>query len=179
MVVFVILMGCRLVIDFPGLLEGNVVQVFKEAKDEPFEGISVENGNKYQPMKSVKLKHSDHQLRENGISRKFSKPECQTVPRKMAIQVCGCENEVKIVIHQAKQNDFSVQINISSGDDLADSDKQVRHMVQDPANTCEASPVIVNDAGDLVPVVDDGPVREGVPVECDKYKTKIISDRQS
>ena len=58
MAVVFILMGFRLVIDFPGLLEGNVVQVFKESKDykeEPFE-----NENKYRAIKSVNMKHSDH-----------------------------------------------------------------------------------------------------------------------
>jgi hypothetical protein len=182
MAVVFILMGCRLVIDFPGLLEGNVVQVFKESKDykdEPFEGVSFKDGNRYQAIKSVKLGHSDHQLKENGISRQYSKPVCQAVPRKMAIQLNGCENEVKIIIHQVKQMDFSVQIDISSGDNLADSDKQVRHIVYDPANTREASPVIVIETGDLDLAMDDEPVREEVPVECDSYQTKDISDRQS
>ena len=130
-------------------------------------------------MNSVKIKHSDHQLRENGRTSQCSKAKCQAVPRKMAIQLSGCENEVRIVIHQVKQNDFSVQIDISSGDNLADSDKQVRHIVQDPASTCEASTVIVNEAGDLDPAVDDEPVREEGPVQCDSYETKDMSDRQS
>ena len=97
----------------------------------------------------------------------------------MAIQLMGCDNEVKIVIKQEQKNDFLVQIDISSGDILADSDKQVRHIVQEPANTSEASPVIVIEAGDLDPAVNDATVREEVPVECDSYQTKDISERQS
>ena len=98
-----------------------MVQMLKELKDykeEPFEevSVSVENEKKYPAIKSVKMKSSDQQLRENRRTSQSSKAECQAVPRKMAIQLSCWENEVKIVIHQAKQNDFSVQIDISSGD---------------------------------------------------------------
>ena len=178
-----ILMGCRLVIDFPGLLEGNLVQVFNESKDykeETFEEVSVENkNNTYQATKSVKVKSSDHQLRDTERSIQCSKPKCQAVPRKMAKQLMRCDYEVKIVIKQAQKKDFLVQIYISSGDDLADNDEQVRHIVHDPANTCEAYPVNVIEAGDLVPAVDDEPVTEEVTVECESYQVKDISDRQS
>ena len=138
-----ILMGCRLVIDFHGLLAENVVQVFKESKDykeEPFEGVSFKNENKYPAFKLVTIKSSDHQLRKNGRTSQSSKTKRQAVLRKIEIQVRGCDNEVKLFIEQVQQNDFLVEIDISYADNL-DNDKQVMHIVEDPVNTCEASPV--------------------------------------
>ena len=144
-------MGCRLInrliINFPGLLEDNVLHS-KDHKEELYE-VTFKNENKYPVFKSVKMKISDHQLRENGRTSQSSKPEYQAVLR-IAIQVRGWDNEVKLVIEQVQQNEFSVDIDISSGDNLADNDKQT-----------------------FVPAVDDEPVREEVPVDCNSYKTKI------
>jgi hypothetical protein len=116
-------MGCGVmnrVIKFPGLLERNVVQVFKESKDykeEPFEGFSFENKNKYPAFKSVKIKSFDHQLREKGSTSQ--------TPVWIAIQVRGRDTEVKVLIEQVQQNVFLVEFDIID-DDFADNDKQVR-----------------------------------------------------
>ena len=103
--------------DFPGLLEGNIVQVFKESKtykEEPSEEVSVDK--MYQTMRSAKASSSDHQLREERRSQKqrsSSRPKHKVMQSSLAQQMQNYPTEVKIIIKN--QNDFLIEIDISSG----------------------------------------------------------------
>eukprot|EP00092_Neocalanus_flemingeri_P102545 GFUD01131172.1.p1 GENE.GFUD01131172.1~~GFUD01131172.1.p1 ORF type:complete len:246 (+),score=48.00 GFUD01131172.1:144-881(+) len=78
--VVLILLGCRLVMDFPGLLEWNILQVFKEIEDdsnEPIEGLIDNKDTKWKSKISRKCDSSQCQLSKCGKDdpRIMSRPD--------------------------------------------------------------------------------------------------------
>jgi hypothetical protein len=141
-----IFLGCRLVMDFPGLLEGNIVQEFRETKydkEEPLEEVLVN--------KERKISTKVHRGSGKGVRRTIPKSsECcsktgnnMTVSYKpmsgeMAIQLDDCSNEVSIIIKQQQKKEFSIDIDISHSDidnTHADNDTSVSYTVKELAST--------------------------------------------
>ena len=174
-IVVIILVGCKIVMDFPGLLEGNVVQVFKESKTykgEPFEEVSVDK--MYQAMRSAKEPSSDHQLRDDRRSQKQQRSGSRTkhkaVQSSLAQHVHKCPTEVKIIIKN--QNDLSIEIDISPVGVIEENNKEDRLTAQGLPNAIRETP-----APDHVEENEED--AEETTAECDIYNTKDNPDRQS
>ena len=168
-----ILMVCRLIMDFPGLLEGNFLQVLKESKDvkkEPFDEVLVDKRDR-----SARAAGSDD---EERVSPKHSGQ--QAVPRSVVIQVTGGDDQVEIVIKQ--HSDFSIHIDIAPGDTLAENDKPVSHTDANVTKMSVVSTEIATEAGDGDGVSenrDSNKDPDKAPAECVLYKTKDVPERQN
>jgi len=152
-VVVFILLGCRLVIDFPGLLEGNVVHAFKQVSVDQ-EALKEE---KEKEMRELNLKMSSHTSKPAEGScmsqtvsqrtdekfrvtkmRKSRQDIGETPPFGKRAKVEVTNGEVSIVIKNVNPNkDFSINICIDGEDSKTPTDDVVVPLVDKPMTVAD------------------------------------------